>query len=280
MLYKPSQNTIELFGTKVPEPRVLIDFLGFETHVKQIREKRGASVWPGWYDHAAYYIVDISAAKLFGPGEEVVIPECVKAADYEFEIGCYVTKSATLKTMEEAVAFFKENCYLTILNDWSARDIQKIDMLGLGPANSKFIIGNSVGPKLVPAQDLKMDENGVLDMKMTLKINGEVRTETNYNTLYHTHPESKQKSAWSFPRLMAFLGKQNIAVEPGYLLGSGTVGNGCIAEFSAKVDPDTNKELEPAKFTWLKNGDVVSLEAEGIGVLENKIQIKHLAAVN
>lgn len=279
MLYKSNPNMIELFGTKVPEPRVLIDFLGFETHVKQIREKRGASVWPGWYSHAAYYIVDISAAKLFGPGEEVSIPSFVKAPDYEFEIGCYVTKQALLQTQEEALEFFKENCYLTILNDWSARDIQKIDMLGLGPANSKFIIGNSIGPKLVPAKDIKMDDKGVLDMSMTLRINGEERTKTNYKTLYHDHPDTQSKSAWSFPRLMAFLGQQNIAVEPGYLLGSGTVGNGCIAEFSAKVDPDTNKELEPAKFGWLKDGDVVSMEVEGIGTLENKVRLKQLAAV-
>ena len=280
MLYTSNPNMVELFGTKVPEPRVLIDFLGFETHVKQIRDKRLASVWPGWYNHAAYYIVDISAEKLFGNGEEVSIPEFVKAPDYEFEIGCYVTKKALLKTQEEALAFFKDHCYLTILNDWSARDVQKIDMLGLGPANSKFIIGNSIGPKLVAAKALKMDENGVLDMEMTLRINGEERTKTNYNTLYHTHPETQTKSAWSFPRLMAFLGKQNIAVEPGYLLGSGTVGNGCIAEFSAKVDPETNKELEPAKFGWLKDGDVVSMEVEGIGTLENKVRLKQFVAVN
>ncbi len=280
MLYTSNPNMVELFGTKVPEPRVLIDFLGFETHVKQIRDKRLSSVWPGWYNHAAYYIVDISAEKLFGNGEEVSIPEFVKAPDYEFEIGCYVTKKALLKTQEEALAFFKDHCYLTILNDWSARDVQKIDMLGLGPANSKFIIGNSIGPKLVAANAFKMDENGVLDMEMILRINGEERTKTNYNTLYHTHPETQTKSAWSFPRLMAFLGKQNIAVEPGYLLGSGTVGNGCIAEFSAKVDPETNKELEPAKFGWLKDGDVVSMEVEGIGTLENRVRLKQFVAVN
>ncbi len=279
MLYTPSQNMVELFGTKVPEPRVLLDFLGFETHVKQIREKRGASVWQGWYEHGAYYIVDISADKLFASGEEVIIPSCVKAPDYEFEIGCYVTKKATLKSHKDALEFFKDHCYLTILNDWSARDIQKKDMLGLGPANSKFIIGNSIGPKLVPAKDIKMDDHGVLDMEMVLKINGEERTKTNYTSLYHVNPETKEKSAWSFPRILAWLGEQNIAVEPGYLIGSGTVGNGCIAEFSAKVDPDTNKELEPAKFGWLKDGDVVSMEVAGIGKLENTVRVKQFAAV-
>ncbi len=279
MLYKRSENTVDIFGVKVPEPKILLDFLGFETHVKQIRDKRGAKMPPLWYDHASYYIVDMQAEKLFGPNETVVVPENVKAADYEFELGCYVTKNALLKSKEEALEFFKNNCYLTILNDWSARDVQKVDMQGLGPANSKFIIGNSIGPKLIPAKDLKMDENGVLDMKLTLKVNDEVRSNTNYNTLYHTHPETKAKQAWSFPRIMAWLGGQNIAVEAGYIIGSGTVGNGCIAEFSAKMDPETGKELAPAKFGWLIDGDKVSMEAEGIGVLENKVSIKALASV-
>ncbi|MBX3074432.1 fumarylacetoacetate hydrolase family protein [Candidatus Obscuribacterales bacterium] len=278
MLYTQSQNMVEIFGTKVPEPRVLLDFLGFETHVKQIREKRGTSIWPAWYDHGSYYIVDITADKLFGPGDEVTIPECVKAPDFEFEIGCYVTQKAMLKTEEEALKFFKEHCYLTILNDWSARDIQKKDMLGLGPANSKFVIGNSIGPKLVAAKDIKMDEHGVLEMEMVLTVNGEERSRTNANTLYHTHPETKLKAAWSFPRIMAWLGQQNIGIEPGYIIGSGTVGNGCIAEHSAKIDPETNKEIEPAKYGWLKDGDVVRMEVEGIGVLENKVKIKQLAA--
>ena len=190
-----------------------------------------------------------------------------------------MTKSAILRTKEEALQFFKDHCYLTILNDWSARDVQKIDMQGLGPTNSKFIIGNSIGPKLVPAKELKMDENGVLDMKMVLKVNGEERSSTNYNTLYHTHPQSGAKQAWSFPRIMAWLGAQNIGLEAGYLMGSGTVGNGCIAEFAAKMDPETGKEIAPAKYAWLKDGDSISMDVEGIGCLENKVKIKSCVAV-
>ncbi len=279
MLYERSQPTIELCGTKVPEPRIFIDFLAFEKHVVQIRSKRGTQIWPGWYDHASYYIVDMNPEKVFGTGEEVMVPSCVKAADYEFEIGCFVTKSALLTSFEEALKFFKEHCYLTIINDWSARDIQKKDMEGLGPTNSKFIIGKSLGPKLVPVSQFKVDENGVFAMGMKLSLNGEARTDSNYETLYHTHPTTGAKQAWSFPRLMAWLGSQNIAMNAGYVLGSGTVGNGCIAEFSAKIDPTTGKELEPALYPWLKDGDVVRMEAEGIGVLENKVRIKELAQV-
>ncbi|MCA9816576.1 MAG: fumarylacetoacetate hydrolase family protein [Cyanobacteriota/Melainabacteria group bacterium] len=279
MLYQRAEKTVNLFGMDIPEPKILLDFLGFETHVKQIRDKRGAQMPPLWYDHASYYIVDLQPDKIFGPDEVVPIPEAVKAPDYEFEIGCLVTKNAVLRSFDEALAFFRDHCYLTILNDWSARDVQKVDMQGLGPTNSKFIIGNSIGPKLVPVKACKMDENGVLDMKMVLTVNGEERSNTNYNTLYHTHPQSGAKQAWSFPRIMAWLGAQNIGLEAGYIMGSGTVGNGCIAEFAAKVDPETGKELSPAGFPWLKDGDVVAMEVEGIGKLENKVEIKSYAAV-
>lgn len=273
MLFERKSNTVNIFGTQLPEPRVLIDFLGFEKHIIQIREKRGTTIWPGWYDHAAYYLVDLPPEKLFGPGDEVVIPSVVKAGDYEFEIGCYVTKQALLRTQEEALAFFRDHCYLTILNDWSARDIQLKDIQGLGPTNSKFVIGKSIGPKMVPASNFEMDENGVFDLPMVLTVNGEERSRTNYNTIYHTHPTTGKRQAWTFPRIMAWLGQQNISMQPGYILGSGTVGNGCIAEFTAKLDPATGKELTPALYPWLKTGDVVNMDAQGIGVLENRVRV-------
>jgi fumarylacetoacetate (FAA) hydrolase len=281
MLYNRNVPTIKLLGTELPEPRLLIDFLGFELHTKQIREKRGADIYPGWYDHAAYYVIDMPPEKLFATGEEVHIPDCVKAGDYEFEIGCYVTKSALITSKEEALNFFKESCWLTILNDWSARDIQKKDMEGLGPTNSKFVIGKSIGPKFVRASEFQMDDNGVFDMKTKLTVNGSERAQSNYNTIYHVHPTSGNKQAWSFPRIFTFLGQQNIWVHPGYLIGSGTIGNGCIAEFMAKIDPKTGQELQPATHPWLKDGDVVTMEAQGIGVLEGKVRVgaKQYAAI-
>lgn len=277
MLLNRETKIIDFLGQKVPEPRLLLDFLGFEKHIVQIRDKRGAQVWPGWYDHGAYYIADLPPEKVFGTGEEVTIPACVKAADYEFEIACLLTKTALITDEQEALKFFQENCYLTIMNDWSARDIQKRDLEGLGPANSKSIIGKSFGPKLVRAGELKMDDNGVMDFEMVLRVNGEERSRSNYTSLYHTHPTSKKQQAWSFPRIIAWLGQQNISLHPGYIIGSGTVGNGCIAEFSAKVDPTTGETLQPAKFGWLNDGDTVSMEVQHIGVLENKVRVPSLA---
>jgi 2-keto-4-pentenoate hydratase/2-oxohepta-3-ene-1,7-dioic acid hydratase in catechol pathway len=270
---------VRFLDADIPEPRVLFDFLGFEKHVVQIRDKRGAQIWLGWYDHAAYYIADLPPEKVFGPGEEVIIPSCVKAPDYEFEIACIVREDALITNEKDALEFFKNKCSLTILNDWSARDIQLKDIQGLGPANSKSVMGKSFGPSIVPASKFKMDENGVLDLEMVLTVNGEERNRTNYNTLYHEHPTTKARGAWSFPRIFAWLGAQNISLHAGYVIGSGTVGSGCIAEFTAKMDPTTGKELAPAKYSWLKDGDVVRMEAQGIGVLENKVKVQQLASV-
>lgn len=280
MLFKRNVPKVNILGAQIPEPRVLIDFLGFEKHLVQIRAKRGVQIWPGWYDHAAYYSVDLAAEKLFGPGEDVTIPAAVQAGDYEFEIACIVTEAALLTDFDQALEFFNKHCYLTILNDWSARDVQKKDMEGLGPTNSKFIIGKSLGPQIVPVSKFKLDELGVMDMEMILQVNGQERSRSNYNTIYHTHPVTNTRQAWSFPRVMSWLGQQNIAMHPGYVLGSGTVGNGCIAEFSAKIDPQSGQVLEPALYPWLKDGDVVTLEAEGIGILENRVKVSSVALAN
>jgi 2-keto-4-pentenoate hydratase/2-oxohepta-3-ene-1,7-dioic acid hydratase in catechol pathway len=273
MIFNRQTSNVKFLDQTVPEPRILLDFLGFEKHVIQIRDKRGVTISPQWYDHAGYYIVDMAPEKTFGTGDEITVPASTKAPDYEFEIACFVTEDALLSTQEEALKFFKKSCYLTILNDWSCRDVQMKDMLALGPANSKFIIGKSFGPNLVPVSEFKMDENGVMDMEMILTVNGQERNRTNYNTIYHTHPTTKKQAAWNFPRIMSWMGQQNITMHAGYVIGSGTVGSGCIAEFSAKIDPGTGKELAAATYPWLKDGDVVRMEVAGIGVLENRVKV-------
>ncbi|MDO8528207.1 MAG: fumarylacetoacetate hydrolase family protein [Deltaproteobacteria bacterium] len=241
-------------------PRTLYDFLGFEKHVRQIREKRGAKVPEGWYKRPGYYVGICPPDKLFGPGT-VTIPRFIEKPDYEFEIALIVGKEGRFTDEKTAAAFIQEHCYFTLMNDWSARDYQKLDMdMGLSVAHSKSIIGTSIGPKLVPASQFKFDDNGVPDIPMKLTINGAVRSESNYNTVY-----------WSFPKILAFLGRENIGVWAGDIIGSGTVGSGCIAEFSAKVVD--GKEVEPAKYPWLKDGDEIILEAEGIGALKNNIVI-------
>lgn len=242
----------------ISNPRLFYDFLGFEQHVRQIRDKQGVKVPELWYQRPAYYVGSVSPDKIFGEGP-VTIPSFVQKPDYEFEIALVIGKEGKFSSQKEAAAFIQKHCHFTILNDWSARDFQKLDMeMGMSVAHSKSIIGNSFGPALVPASEFLFDAEGVPDIPMELKVNGEIRCRSNYNTVY-----------WSFPKILAFLGRENIGVFPGDILGSGTVGNGCIAEFAAKVVG--GKEVEPAKYPWLKNGDEITMTAGGIGSLTSKI---------
>lgn len=241
-------------------PRMFYDFLGFEQHVRQIRARRGATVPELWYKRPAYYIGSVAPDKLLGPGP-VVLPRFVEKPDYECELALVVGRTARPTTVAEATAFIQTHCYFTLCNDWSARDYQKYDMdLGLGVSHSKAIGGTSFGPILVHASQFPFGPDGVPDVAMQVTVNGVTRGDGNYRSVY-----------WNFAKILAFLGQENIGVFPGDIFGSGTMGNGCIAEFAAKVID--GREVEPAKYPWLGDGDVITLKATGIGELTNTVVI-------
>jgi 2-keto-4-pentenoate hydratase/2-oxohepta-3-ene-1,7-dioic acid hydratase in catechol pathway len=110
-------------------------------------------------------------------------------------------------------------------------------------------------------------------MVMKARVNGELRCDSNYRSIYHINPKTGIKSAWSFPRILQFLGEHNVSVHPGYWIGSGTVGDGSIGEFRSKIDLQSGIVTEAARYPWLRDGDVVELEAEGIGTLSNRVII-------
>jgi 2-keto-4-pentenoate hydratase/2-oxohepta-3-ene-1,7-dioic acid hydratase in catechol pathway len=130
----------------------------------------------------------------------------------------------------------------TIMNDWSARDLQAREMrVGLGPAKGKDF-ATSLGPVLVSPDELPSD----LAMRAVARVNGEVRTDSRTGGMHFSWEELLAAAARNTPGLVA-----------GDVIGSGTVGRGCI--------------LEHADGRWLSAGDVVELEIEGIGVLRNRI---------
>jgi fumarylacetoacetate (FAA) hydrolase len=128
----------------------------------------------------------------------------------------------------------------TIMNDWSARDLQRVEMrVGLGPAKGKDF-ATSIGPILVTPDEFD-GSSGV----MVARVNGEERSRGNLADMYH-----------SWDAIVA-AATRNTHLRPGDILGSGTVGTGCI--------------LELGDGRWLQSGDVVELEVEGIGVLRNRV---------
>ena len=80
---------------------------------------------------------------------------------------------------------------------------------------------------------------------MTARVNGEERSRGNLADMYHSWDAIVSHAA------------RNTRLLPGDVLGSGTVGTGCI--------------LELGDGRWLRRGDLVELEVEGIGVLLNRV---------
>jgi fumarylacetoacetate (FAA) hydrolase len=126
------------------------------------------------------------------------------------------------------------------MNDWSARDLQRAEMrVGLGPAKGKDF-ATSLGPVLVTP-----DEFDGSRAVMVARVNGEERSRGQLADMH-----------FSWERIVEHAAR-NTRLLPGDVLGSGTVGTGCI--------------LEHGDGRWLQPGDVVDLEVEGIGVLRNTV---------
>ena len=175
---------------------------------------------------------------VIGTGETVIWPAYSRMMDFELEFGVYIKKAAKDVPVEKARDYIFG---YTIYNDFSARDAQAVEMIGqLGPAKGKdFDTGNAMGPCIVTADEMP----NPYDLTMTARVNGEEWGRGNSGTMH-----------WTFEDLIAFISRSE-TLYPGEFLGSGTIGNGC--------------GLEAQRF--LKPGDEVELEVEGIGVLRNRI---------
>ncbi|HYY32370.1 MAG TPA: fumarylacetoacetate hydrolase family protein [Gaiellaceae bacterium] len=209
----------------IPWPPSVRDFYAFERHVQSARAQRGLEMAPEWYRIPVFYFSNPAA--IYGPDDEIEFPAESSARDYELE-------AAAVVGGDGQIAGF------TVLNDWSARDLQKMEMaVGLGPAKGKDF-ATTLGPVLVTP-----DELGDLRLEMVARVNGEERSRGNLGDMHWTWEQLLEHAARN-TRLMA-----------GDVLGSGTVGTGCI--------------LEHGDGRWLQPGDVVELEIERIGVLRNRV---------
>ncbi len=209
----------------VLHPPSVRDFYAFEQHVRTARAARGLELPPEWYEQPVFYFSNPAA--IFGPDQHVPYPDGTKELDYELEV-------AAIVGADGRIAGF------TVLNDWSARDLQRTEMsVGLGPAKGKDF-ATSLGPVIVT-----VDEFPGTEAEMVARVNGEERSRGNLRDLYHSWERIRDHAA------------RNTLLRPGDVLGSGTVGTGCI--------------LELGDGRWLQRGDVVELEVEGIGILRNTI---------
>jgi fumarylacetoacetate (FAA) hydrolase len=209
----------------VPEPPSVRDFFAFEQHVATARANRGAEVPREWYGIPVFYFSNPAA--IFGPEDAVPYPRGTRELDYELEVAAVIGAGGR-------IAGF------TVMNDWSARDLQREEVrVGLGPAKGKDF-ATSLGPVLVT-----VDEFDGRAAAMVARVNGEERSRGDLRDLYHPWDAILDRAAL------------NTRLRPGDVIGSGTVGTGCI--------------LEANDGRWLQVGDVVELEVEGLGVLRNTV---------
>ena len=202
--------------------------MAFEEHVRNARAVTGRHDVPeAWYEAPRFYFSNPAA--VFRDGDDVPKPPDTSALDYELELACVIGDDGCPEGF-------------TIMNDWSARDLQSREMqVGLGPAKGKDF-ATSLGPVLVSPDELPSD----LDMRAVARVNGELRTDSRTGGMH-----------FSWEELLAAAARNTPGLRPGEVIGSGTIGHGCI--------------LEHGDERWLQAGDVVELEIEGIGVLRNRV---------
>jgi fumarylacetoacetate (FAA) hydrolase len=201
--------------------------MAFEEHVRNARGNRGLEVPEAWYEIPVFYFSNPGA--VYRDGEDMPKPPDTDALDYELELACVIGPDGRPEGF-------------TVMNDWSARDLQAREMqVGLGPSKGKDF-ATSLGPVVVPVGELPSD----LDMRAVARVNGEVRTESRTGGMQ-----------FSWDELLAAAARNTPGLRAGDVIGSCTVGGGCI--------------LEHGDGRWLQAGDVVELEIEGIGALRNRV---------
>ncbi|MEA2126560.1 MAG: hypothetical protein QOI80_3342 [Solirubrobacteraceae bacterium] len=216
----------------VPEPPSVRDFFAFEGHVSAAWKLRGAPVPEYWYQAPVFYFSN--AASIVGPGTPVHRPEATKMLDFELEVAAVIG-------VDGQIAGF------TLMNDWSARDVQAGEMsVGLGPAKAKDF-ATSLGPWLVTPDELQYAD-GRLNIEARAHVNGEELTVAHAAEQHYSWPELVEQAG------------RDTRLRAGDILGSGTLNGGCLLELGP---------LEGDRF--LEPGDAVSIEAQGLGKLETRI---------
>ncbi|MET1231385.1 MAG: fumarylacetoacetate hydrolase family protein [Candidatus Limnocylindrales bacterium] len=232
------------FGPPILRPPSLRDFYAFERHVATIWARRDNPVPEAWYRLPVFYFSNVSEIR--GPDDPVWRPAASHELDYELEVCALVDTPAinlAPEAAEEAIGGF------TIFNDWSARDLQRDETtVRLGPAKGKDF-ASSIGPWLVTPDELADARAGKgYGLAMTATVNGVETSRGTWSSIHHGYGEMLARAS------------ADVHLRPGDLVGSGTVGGGCLLE----VKDETLGR-------WLEPGDEVVFRVERLGALRTPI---------
>ncbi len=235
-------------------PASIRDFVAFEEHVEGVSASVDgkSEVVPEWYEAPTFYFTNPHTVR--ATGDAVAIPE-TQRLDVELELAAVIggvpgSEGENLDAASAAAHIFG----YTVMNDWSARDLQSREMkVRLGPAKGKDF-AMTLGPWIVTADELEpfVDADGFLAVRAELFVNGEL--------IGH---DLVSNMGWPFPELVAYAARNSVVV-PGDVLGSGTVGNGgCLGELWGRRGALDPRPLEP--------GDEVRMVIEGVGEIVNVV---------
>lgn len=233
------------FGPPILRPTSVRDFYAFEQHVGTIWSRRGQEIPEAWFRLPIFYFSNLSEIR--GPDEPVWPPDSSQELDYELEIAALIdtpARNLSAATAEEAIGGFM------IMNDWSARDLQRDETaVRLGPAKGKDF-ATTFGPWLVTPDELADKRSGkAYDLAATAEVNGQVLSRGNLDRIHHSFGAMIERAS------------ADARLVPGDVIGSGTVGGGCLLEI--KDESGFGRYLQP--------GDQVTLRVDRLGDLSTPI---------
>jgi fumarylacetoacetate (FAA) hydrolase len=238
------------FGPPILRPPAFRDFYAFERHVQTMWQRRGGEVPEAWYRLPVFYLSNVT--ELRGPGDPVCAPRGSAELDFELEVGALIDTPAfdlDPDRAEEAIGGY------FVLNDWSARDLQRDEMpVRMGPAKGKDF-ATSIGPWLVtPDEVADARAPGSTGPDLTMRV--AVGTA---GTAIEIASGSWASCHFSFGQMLS-RASADVHLRPGEILGSGTVGGGSLLE---SREDTLGRFLEP--------GDEVGLAIERLGTLRSPV---------
>ena len=230
-----------VFLGAVPHPgKIIHTAVNFGSHLSELAKWEApewqAHEWGAFhYEHPTGFLQ--APSSVTGHESQIHIPRFTRQLDYEVELAIVIGRTAKYVSQEDALDYVVGYC---VFNDVSARDIQAREH-----ANKVIMLGKSfdgscpLGPWLVTADELTDPQ----DMRMELKVNGEMRQDA--STADMRYKIRDLVSWWS-----------NLTLHPGDVITSGSPA-GVIAGMKNPI--------------WLKDGDRVDATIAGLGTLTNFI---------
>ncbi|WP_369206657.1 fumarylacetoacetase [Streptomyces sp. PU-14G] len=288
-----ARHLLPLDGVRLHLPFEVADYVDFyasehhATNVGRIFRPDGDALTPNWKHlpigyHGRAGTVVVSGTPVTRPrGQRKPPNEPVPAfgpsqrLDIEAEVGFVVGTPSALGTPVE-LADFREHVFgVTLLNDWSARDIQAWEYVPLGPFLGKSF-ATTISPWITPLDALDaarvappprdfpllpyLDDSadgiepGGYDLRMTVRLNGHTLAEPPFSTMY-----------WTAAQQLAHMTVNGASLRTGDLYASGTVSGAEPAQRGSLLELTWGGreplELPDGKRTFLEDGDEVTLTA-------------------